>query len=92
MNPKKMRICIKGYELKIKEQDKMNWYLGLYIKSAIDCCLDTKGKAEYPKLPVLNDLGLSQEEIDNREIQKMIEAEEAWIRVEKARGLEETKL
>ena len=53
-----------------------------------------KAKSEYIKEPLLKELSdkieYTQEELDNREIQKMILAEEQWIKNDKRRGLPET--
>lgn len=89
-NPRIMSAYMKANDMKIKEQDRMNWYLGQYITVAIGSCFGKNVK--YPEEPFLNDLGLSQEEIDDREIKKMIQAEEAWISLEKRKGLAETKI
>lgn len=67
----------------------MNWYLGQYFASAVQAVLSPKGN--YVEIPFLNDLGMTQEEIDDRELKKMIEAEEKWSQVEKMKNLPHTK-
>ena len=61
--------------------------------TSIARCFGDK-KAEYIEKPIFNEIlkeeSLTQEELDNRELQKMILAEEMWIKNDKKRGLKET--
>lgn len=41
-------------------------------------------------LEIFEENNMTQEELDNRELQKMLLAEEMWIKNDKQRGLQET--
>lgn len=94
---------LKDYEYAFRLEQKMidqhNWMLGMYVESAVGtavehCLAGRKAKSEYIKEAILSHqdeyAGLTQEEIDNIEIRKMIANEEAWIRAEKSKNLPET--
>ncbi len=77
------------------------WNIGIYIESAVRVAIDRslngkKANQEYIKEPMLFELnkneGLTQEEIDNRELKKMILNEELWIANARIKGLSETKI
>lgn len=36
MNPHIIKLLIKGHEEKIREQDMLNWHLGMYVMHALD--------------------------------------------------------
>lgn len=61
---------------------------------AIDKVFSEKPKAKYVEKPLLEEImknrELTQEEIDNRELQKMLFAEEMWAKQHKRSGLKET--
>lgn len=89
------------YVLQRKQADEDNWTLGLYIQSAVSVAVEhnfagKKAKSKYVKQPFMQEMfenyGLTQEEIDERELRKMLLYEEEWARRDKARGLPETKL
>lgn len=71
-----------------------NYGISALIYAIEHCLAGNKAKSQYVKESILSKLlendGLTQEEIDNREIQKMILAEEMWIKNDKKRGLKET--
>ena len=102
LTPKKLQAFHKAHRIKQKIQDEQAWMMGIYIQNAAYAAVSNalasafgkKGKAEYMKDPILSkiedDAGLTQEEIDERELKKMIFAEEQWIRNDKRRGLPET--
>lgn len=58
--------------------DNYLWMAGVYISNSIGACLGKNSK--YPEKPLfqqnLEDVYLTQEEIDNREIQKMLMQEQ----------------
>lgn len=77
------------------------WNMGMYIESAVRVAVDRslngkKANQEYIKEPMLSELnkdeGLTQEEIDERELRKMISYEEMWIASARIKGLPETKI
>lgn len=77
------------------------WLMGQYVLSAVSvavehCLAGKKAKREYIKEPILSkvceDDGLTQEEIDERELRKMLFAEEQWAMNDRKRGLPETKI
>lgn len=77
------------------------WNMGIYIESAVRVAVDRslngrKANQEYIKEPMLFELnkdeGLTQEEIDERELRKMISYEEMWIASARIKGLPETKI
>ena len=97
--PKILNAYDKAFERKIVYRDAEFWRNGQYTFSAVyvaveHCLGGKKAKSEYIKEPLLKDLSerieYTQEELDNRELQKMILAEEQWIKNDKRRGLPET--
>lgn len=93
---------LEPYILAFKQEEKLidhhNWMLGLYIQNATYVAIEhalqgNKAKSEYIKEAMLSkideDDGLSQEEIDNKELRKMLFAEEQWQKVAKRKGLPE---
>ena len=85
-----------------KRKDEELWLQGYYNFQALQVALahfgaamaGSKSDAKYPDTPLLQHKskydGLTQEEIDNLEIQQMILAEEAWIKNDEMRGLAKT--
>lgn len=86
MNPHIINLLLKGHEEKIKnqmqEQDILNWYLGQYFASALDCtvCNNTLWRKKsskphnYVEKPFLESLGKKQSDKNNEdELQKQRE-------------------
>lgn len=82
MNPRIIKLHIKGHEEKIKEQDYMAWLQGQYFVSALDAtvCNNTlwrkKGTKphQYVEKPFLESLGKKQSDKNNEdELQKQRE-------------------
>lgn len=97
--PKILSAYDKAFERQIVCRDAEMWRNGQYTLSAVlvaveHCLGGKKAKSEYMKEPILKEVSekieLTQEEIDNRELQRMILAEEQWIKNDKKRGLPET--
>lgn len=98
--PKELEPYDKAHKIKIAEQDNLQhmWW-GNYGVSALIVAIDRcfggkKSKAEYIKEPILskafeND-GLTEEEIQEKELRKALLAEEQWIIAGKRKGLPET--
>ena len=98
--PKELEPFDKAHKKKIEEQDVLQhlWW-GNYGVSALIVAIDRcfsgkKSKAKYIKEPILsktfeND-GLTEEEIQEKELRKALLAEEQWIIAGKQKGLPET--
>ena len=98
--PKELEPYDKAHKIKIAEHDNLQhmWW-GNYGVSALIVAIDRcfggkKSKAEYIKEPILskafeND-GLTEEEIQEKELRKALLAEEQWIIAGKQKGLPET--
>lgn len=94
---------LKPYDIAHKKQmiEKDNFvhmWIGTYGMSALSVviskCFSKNSNAKYIENPILEELiknsELTQEELDNRELQRMILAEEQWIKNDLRRGLAET--
>lgn len=89
----------KAFKLEQKLKDEENWTLGIYIQSAVSVAIEhnlagQKAVSEYIKKPLLETANEkkseeTQEDAD-REIQKMIFADDRWIANLKRKGLQET--
>lgn len=102
--PKELEPYDLGLKLQMKRQDEMNYYNSLYELRAFQVALSQFGaglsgktsKAEFYKEPILSkafeDIGLTQEEIDDRELKKMLLYEEMWQRQHKKNGLKEVEI
>ena len=99
-----MDLCpneLKAFEnskvIKIKELDQLVHVFGIYVESAVSVAVDRclsgkKSKAKYIETPLLDNLGLTEDEILDKEIKKAIQAEEQWIVASRKKGLPETKI
>ena len=98
--PKELEPYDKAHKIKIAEQDNLQYmWWGNYGISALIVAIDRcfggkKSNAEYIKDPILskafeND-GLTEEEIQEKELRKALLAEEQWIIAGKQKGLPET--
>lgn len=98
--PKELDSYDIAYKLKMQEQDNlMHLWWGTYGLSAMSvaiehCLAGKKAKSKYVKDAVMDELlenyGLTQEEIDNKELQKMLLAEQQWQMQAKMKSLPET--
>jgi hypothetical protein len=73
MNPKKLELAEKGYEIAAQRKDIENWQLGIYFSNALISTVGNmfkgKGKApyEYPKEPMFAcKQAMSEEESEER--------------------------
>ena len=84
-------------------RDEEMWMQGQYIYEAVSVALShfsagmvgKKSDAKYRDKPMMYDIDSkpkTQEELDNIEIQKMIQAEEMWIRNFESKGLPKTTI
>ncbi|CAJ0592236.1 unnamed protein product [Cylicocyclus nassatus] len=94
LNPRKIKPYEKAYHLRRRMEDENNFWLGQYIRYAVGSVLSEKG--EYPKEPLLKeyyeDLDLTEEERDNKELRKMLMYEEQWRMNDKQLGLPEVNI
>jgi hypothetical protein len=98
--PKELDSYDRAYKLKMQEQDHlMHLWWGTYGLSAVSvavehCLAGKKAKSKYVQDAVMDELlenyGLTQEEIDNKELQKMLLAEKQWQMQAKIKSLPET--
>ena len=97
--PKVLKAYDKAQLIRRQRIDEIAWHIiGNYglsaITVAVEHCLHGKSaKSKYTSQPVMENVlenyGLTQEEIDERELQKMLLAEEQWQRQYKRKGLQE---
>lgn len=101
LTPHKLKAFAKAHEFRRKIQDEEMWIMGQYVLSAVStavehCLAGRKAKSQYLSAPILEEFvkesGLSQEEKDRREIERMIAQEDLSIRRLKAKGLPETNM
>ena len=102
LTPKKLKAFEKAHKIKKKIKDEEMYMQGFYNLIAFEVSLSHfgagvfggKSEAKYLEEPITfksyREENMTQEELDNLEIQKMIYAEEMWIRNDKLRGLPET--
>lgn len=98
--PADLEPYAKAHDMERKESDQLAWmYCGNYIISAISVAIDhclngKKAKSEYIKESLLKDYGendgLTQEEMDRKEIEKMLIAERQWQQVASINNLPKT--
>ena len=103
LNPKKLQPFFKAFELKeIREDQKMWAWWGSYGLSAFQTVIShmsaglsgKRSDAKYIDKPIMqkireNNGEMTEEEIQ-RELNKMLLAEEMWIKNDKKRGLPQT--
>ena len=94
--PRVMKPYEDSFALQQRLIDRQSWQMGVYVQSAVSVAIEhafngKSAKSEYVQKPILDEyfenLGLTQEEIDNREIQKMIAQERKNMAIDKAKGL-----
>ena len=98
LNPHKISVISDGYNEKIKQEmiinDRLNWMMGQYVLSALTVVMDgfsKSPKAKYIEKPMLSD-EITDEEQEELEMKKEIEAMERWISNDKQRGLPQTTI
>lgn len=98
--PADLEPYVDAYILGAKKRDEDMWIMGKYVHTSLCVLADNiiggkKSKAEYPEMPfsqMAEEESLPQEEIDRREIQKMLLGEEMWNEEWKRKGLPETSM
>lgn len=88
-----------AHNLYREEQDEMAWISGMYIKSAFESVLASsfgRSGISYPEESIMAKMkeyeGMTQDEIDRIEIQKMINNDMAWSSQQKASGMKEAQV
>lgn len=74
LNPRIIRLLIKGHEEKIKEQDYLAWLFNQYTLSAVSvavehCLMGRKAKSKYFKTPFLREVESRNKPVTEDEIQ-----------------------
>lgn len=104
LNPHIIKCLLKGKSEQQKELDQMMWRMEQYIYDATSVALDHRLTALFGKraksktfenpifMQAIEDSILTQEEIDEREMNKELLAMEQWIANDRRRGLPETKI
>lgn len=89
----------KAHKLWMEEQDTLAWISGMYVKSALEVVIGSsfgKSNINYLKESILTEMskyeGLTQEEIDEIEIRKMIADEMRWSGEQKQNGMKDAEV
>ena len=97
LSPKKLKAFHTAYMIKEKNIDSLMWVMGKYVLSAtvfaIDHALNKKAKSQYIEKPILSDMEYAetaQVNADDRELRKMLLAEQKWQSVYAQKGLPPT--
>ena len=86
--PADLEPYAKAHRLQLQEQDNQLYMMGMYVLSAVSVVVERnlagkKAKSEYIKEPILAKIfeneGLTEEQIQEKEIKKAILAEEKYI-------------
>lgn len=97
--PKELEPFEKGYRLKLQQQDNQMYMMGMYVMSAVSTAIERnlagkKAKSGYIKEPLLSKFfendGLTNKEIQEKEIKKAILIEQQYIAISTNKGLPET--
>lgn len=89
----------KAYKLQTQQQDSQMHMMGMYVMSAVSTAIERnfagkRAKSEYIKEPLLSKIfendGLTEEEIQEKEIRKAILVEQQYITMAEIKGLPET--
>lgn len=99
MNPRIIKAISRGYAKKIQQQDYLSWMNGQYTLSAVSvavehCLAGKKAKSKYIEEPFMAKAfeydGLTEEEIQEKEIRKAILIEQQYMAMSINNGLPET--
>lgn len=90
---------MKGHQEKIKEQDYLAWLFNQYTLSAVSTAIEhnlagKKAKTKYAQEPLLSKIlendGLTEEQIQEKEIKKALLTEQKYMAIATNKGLPET--
>lgn len=89
MNPRVIKLLIKGHEEKIKEQDYLSWVHNQYTLSAVmvaieNCFAGRKAKLKYIEKPLLQQIEEKNKPMSEEEKQRQRELFVAKLEVMKA--------
>ena len=97
--PYDLQPYVDAHKLWVEEQDTLAWINGMYVKSAFETVLGAsfgKGNIKYLNQAIMSEMskyeGLTQEEIDEIEIRKMIADEMRWSGEQKQNGMKDAKV
>lgn len=88
MNPRIIKLLIKGHEEKIKEQDYLSWIFGQYTLSAVSvaiehCLAGRKAKSKYIDKPIMQQIEEKNKPLSEEELQRQRELFVAKLEVMK---------
>lgn len=71
MNPRIIKLLIKGHQEKIKEQDYLAWLFNQYTLSAVSvavehCLAGQKARSKYIEKPIMQEIEEKQEQKSNK--------------------------
>lgn len=98
-SPADLEPYSKAYKLQLRQQDSQLYTMGLYVQSAVSVAVEhnlagKKAKSEYIKEPILSktleNIGLTEEEIQEKEIKKAILTEQRYMAMAINKGLPDT--
>lgn len=99
MNPRIIKLLLKGYKEKIREQDYLAWLFGQYTLSAVSvavehCLAGSKAKSKYMEKSIMQELDANRplsEEEKQREVDMFFAREKArrinWRRKHPKNGM-----
>lgn len=99
MNPRIIKLLLKGYKEKIREQDYLAWLFGQYTLSAVSvavehCLAGRKAKSKYMEKSIIQELDANRpltEEEKQREVDMFFAREKArrinWRRKHPKNGM-----
>lgn len=99
MTPYKLECCLKGHRMnrQMRDEEQYLWW-GKYgvsaVYTAVEHCLAKKPKSKFAEKPIFSHLSenaeLTEEQRYEKEVKKVLLAEEQWIMAGKRKGLPET--
>lgn len=95
-SPAELKPYELSYQLECRQNDREMWTMGVYVQRAVELAIEQafagqKAKGEYFKSPLLEEyyenVNLTDEEKEERELQKMLLVEKQWQLNDIRRGL-----
>lgn len=97
--PTDLEPYAKAHKMHLQEQDRQFYAMGVYTLSAVSTAIERnfagkKARSEYIKEPFLSKLfendGLTEEELQEKEIKKALISEQQYMEIAINKGLPET--